>query len=161
MEFRRFYILDKGNKMKNFILILLSFYMMLSAETEFAEPKPSFDNPRQIVFSVTEDTPHAIDHILSVTNNVVKFYGADSVEIKIVVYSKGLALLYKYKKDDKETKKRVDALMQLGVEFVACGNTMRTFHIKEKDLVEGSVVVTAGVVELLESVKAGWTYIKP
>jgi intracellular sulfur oxidation DsrE/DsrF family protein len=144
--------------MKKFTLILLSFCILLFADTEYADPKPSIDNPRQIVFSVTEDSPHALDHILSVANNVLKFYGPEKVEMKIVAYSKGLALLYKR---NRKTAVRVDALMQYDVEFVACGNTMRTLKVKEEDLVEGSVIVTAGVVELLESVKAGWIYIKP
>jgi intracellular sulfur oxidation DsrE/DsrF family protein len=51
--------------------------------------------------------------------------------------------------------------MQFDVEFIACHNTMETYNIKESDLIEGSIVVTAGVVELLESVKKGWVYIKP
>ncbi|QOP43775.1 hypothetical protein FJR45_07350 [Sulfurimonas sediminis] len=144
--------------MLKFTLILLSFCILSFADTEYAEPKPSIDNPRQIVFSVTEDSAHALDHILSVANNVLKFYGPEKVEMKIVAYSKGIKLLDRHVK---ETAVRVDALMQYDVEFVACGNTMRTLHIKEEDLVEGSVVVTAGVVELLESVKAGWIYIKP
>jgi len=144
--------------MKKFTLILLSFCILLFADTEYADPKPSIDNPRQIVFSVTEDSPHALDHILSVANNVLKFYGPEKVEMKIVAYSKGLKLLYKR---NRTTAIRVDALMQYDVEFVACGNTMRTLKVKEEDLVEGSVIVTAGVVELLESVKAGWIYIKP
>ncbi|MDF1883469.1 DsrE family protein [Sulfurimonas sp. SAG-AH-194-C21] len=144
--------------MKKFILILLSFCIVAIAETEYAEPKPSFDNPRLVVFSVTEDSPHAFNHILSVASNVVKYYGADNINMKIVAYSKGLKLLYK---NNVDTAARVDALMQMDVEFVACGNTMRTYKVKEEDLVEGSVVVTAGVVELLESVKSGWTYIKP
>lgn len=143
---------------RNFTLILLSLCIMTFADTEFAEPIPAMDNPRQVVFSITEDSPHALDHILSVANNVLKFYGPENVEMKIVAYSKGLKLLYK---NNRTTAIRVDALMQLEVEFVACGNTMRTYKIEEKDLVEGSVVVTAGVVELLESVKSGWTYIKP
>lgn len=144
--------------MKNFILILLSFCIMAFGDTEFANPKPSFDNPRRIVFSVTEDSPHALDHVLSVANNVLKFYGPENVQMKIVAYSKGLKLLYK---KNRTTAVRVDALMQYDVEFVACGNTMRTLKVKKEDLVEGSVIVTAGVVELLESVKAGWIYIKP
>ncbi len=144
--------------MKYFTLILLSFCILSFADTEYADPKPSFDNPRQIVFSVTGDSPHALDHVLSVANNVVKYYGADNVNMKIVAYSKGLKLLYA---NNVSTAARVDALMQVDVEFVACGNTMTTYKIKEKDLVEGSIVVTAGVVELLESVKSGWTYIKP
>jgi len=143
---------------KNFTLILLSLCIITVADTEYADPKPSFENPRLIVFSVTEDSPHALDHILSVANNVLKFYGADNVNMKIVAYSKGLKLLYN---NNISTAPRVDALMQVDVEFVACGNTMTTYKIKEEDLVEGSIVVTAGVVELLESVKSGWTYIKP
>jgi intracellular sulfur oxidation DsrE/DsrF family protein len=144
--------------MKKFTLVLLSFCILLFADTEYADPKPSIDNPRQIVFSVTEDSPHALDHILSVANNVLKFYGPEKVEMKIVAYSKGLKLLYKR---NRTTAIRVDALMQYDVEFVACGNTMRTLKVKEEDLVDGTVIVTAGVVELLESVKAGWIYIKP
>jgi intracellular sulfur oxidation DsrE/DsrF family protein len=144
--------------MKKFTLVLLSFCILLFADTEYADPKPSIDKPRQIVFSVTEDSPHALDHILSVANNVLKFYGPEKVEMKIVAYSKGLKLLYKR---NRTTAIRVDALMQYDVEFVACGNTMRTLKVKEEDLVDGTVIVTAGVVELLESVKAGWIYIKP
>jgi intracellular sulfur oxidation DsrE/DsrF family protein len=144
--------------MLKFTLILLSFCILSFADTEYADPKPSIDNPRQIVFSVTEDSEHAMDHILSVANNVLKFYGPEKVEMKIVAYSKGIKLLDRH---NRETAVRVDALMQYDVEFVACGNTMRTLKIKEEDLVDGSIVVTAGVVELLESVKAGWIYIKP
>jgi len=144
--------------MIKFTLILLSFCILSFADTEYAEPKPSFDNPRQIVFSVTEDSPHALDHILSVANNVLKFYGPENVNMKIVAYSKGIKLLNKH---NRTTAVRVDALMQYEVEFIACGNTMRTLNVKEEDLIEGSVIVTAGVVELLESVKKGWIYIKP
>lgn len=145
--------------MRYFTLILLFLCTLTTADTEYADPKPSFDNPRQIVFSVTEDSPHALDHILSVANNVLKFYGPENVEMKIVAYSKGIKLLQKH--NSKENTQRVDALMQYEVEFIACGNTMRTLKIKEEDLIDGSVIVTAGVVELLESVKKGWTYIKP
>ena len=143
---------------KNFTLILLTLCIFSFADTEFAEPKPDILNPRQIVFSVTEDSPHALDHILSVASNVLKYYGPENVQMKIVAYSRGLKLLYKR---DRDTAKRVDALMQVDVEFIACGNTMKTYKVKESELVEGSIIVTAGVVELLESVKRGWTYIKP
>jgi intracellular sulfur oxidation DsrE/DsrF family protein len=145
--------------MKKIILILLSFYMILYADTEYAEPKPAWDNPRLIIFALTDDTPHALDHILSVTNNVIKYYGAANVLVKIVAYSKGIKLLVK--NTSQTNRKRVEALMQFDVEFIACHNTMKTYNIKESDLIEGSIVVTAGVVELLESVKKGWVYIKP
>jgi len=145
--------------MKKFTFILLTFCTLLLSDTEFADPEPAWDNPRLIVFAVTEDTPHALDHVLSVTNNVIKFYGASKVLVKIVAYSKGIQLLVK--KNSILNTKRVKALMQFDVEFIACHNTMDTYNIKEDDLIEDSIIVTAGVVELLESVKKGWVYIKP
>lgn len=144
--------------MRYFTLILLFFCTLSFADTEYADPKPSFDNPRKIVFSITEGDEHALDHVLSVANNVLKFYGPNNVQMKIVAYSQGLKLL---DKNNKKSSVRVDALMQYEVEFVACGNTMKTLKIKEEDLVEGSVIVTAGVPELLESTLKGWTHIKP
>jgi len=143
---------------KKFTLILLSFCIILFADTEYADPEPSILEPRQIIFSITDDSPHSIDHVLSVANNVLKFYGPESVEMKIVAYSKGLKLLYKR---NSIAAVRVDVLMQYNVEFIACENTMITYKVKEEDLVDGSIIVTAGVVELLERVKDGWLYIKP
>jgi hypothetical protein len=140
------------------VLAIVMFLGFLQAETRYAEPKPSIDNPRKIVFSITEDSSHALDHILSVANNVLKFYGPENVEMEIVAYSKGIRLLLAR---DNSTAVRVDALMQYDVTFIACGNTMRTKDIKEEELIEGSEIVTAGVVELLERVNEGWTYIKP
>ena len=51
--------------------------------------------------------------------------------------------------------------MLVDVEFVACGNTMRTKHIKKDELVDGTEVVTAGIVEIIELVKNGWINIVP
>jgi uncharacterized protein len=159
MELGRFSFDVRGNKMSRFILVLMLFLgSWLYGDTVFAEPKPSIDNPRKIVFSITQESDEALDHILSVANNVLKFYGPENVQMEIVAYSKGIRLL---ERKNKAVAVRVDALMQYDVVFIACGNTMRTKEIKPEDLIEGSEIVTAGVVELLERVKEGWIYIKP
>ena len=144
--------------MKRILMTIVMLAALLGADTEFAEPKPSFDNPRQIVFCITEGDDEAIHHVLSSANNVLKFYGPENVEMRIVAYYHGIRALLK---QEKEIAVRVDALMQYGVEFVACGNTMRTKKIDEKELIDGTEVVTAGIVEMIERVKSGWTYIKP
>lgn len=144
--------------MRKFILILLSLCIISSAETEFAEPKPSIMNTRKIIFSIKSANDEDINHVLSSANNVLKFYGPENVEMEIVAYYHGIKALLKR---NKEIKARVKALMLYDVEFVACGNTMRTKHIKEEDLIEGSTVVTAGIVELIEKDKMGWTNIVP
>ncbi len=144
--------------MKRIFILIMILTGLIRAETEFADPKPSIDNPRQIVFCITEGDDESIHHVLSSANNVLKFYGPENVEMRIVAYYHGIrAVLSK----EKEISVRVDALMQYGVEFVACGNTMRTKKIKESELIDGTEIVTAGIVEMIERVKSGWTYIKP
>ncbi|QSZ43099.1 hypothetical protein GJV85_07680 [Sulfurimonas aquatica] len=144
--------------MQKFTLILLSLCIMVSAETEFAEPKPAIDNPRQIMFSIKSADDEAIHHVLSTANNVLKFYGPENVEMKIIAYYHGIKALEKKYKD---IALRVEALMLLDVEFVACGNTMKTKKITEDELIDGSDIVTAGVAEMVERIQDGWVNIIP
>jgi len=140
------------------LVVVLTFILTLYAETEFAEPKPSIENPRQILFSIVEGDDASIHHVLSSANNVMKFYGPENVEIRIVAYYHGIRALLK---SEKEIAVRIRALQTYDVEFVACGNTLRTKKIVEEDLIEEVEVVTAGIVEIVERVKEGWVNIRP
>lgn len=140
------------------IFTLLALGALLFADTEFADPKPALDNPRQIVFSVTEGSDEAINHVLSSANNVLKFYGPEKVQMEIVAYAGGIRTLLK---SNPKIAERVRTLMLYDVTFVACGNTMRTKNIKEEQLIDDVEIVTAGIVEMIERVKEGWIYIKP
>lgn len=141
-----------------FFIMLIGLCALMFADTEFAEPKPALDNPRQIVFSVTEGDDKAINHVLSSANNVLKFYGPEKVQMEIVAYSGGIEMLLK---KNPKIAERVRTLMLYDVTFIACGNTMRTKNIKENELIDDVEVVTAGIVEMIERVKEGWIYIKP
>lgn len=139
-----------------FFLLLLNVFS--NADTVFAEPKPSMFEPRKIIFSINSADDETINHVLSSANNVLKFYGPEKVHMRIVAYYHGLKTLLKKNKD---IAVRVDALMQYDVEFVACENTMKTKHIKKEELIDGTEIVTAGIVEITERVKEGWVYIVP
>ena len=132
--------------------------IFLRADTEFAEPKPSIDNPRKIVFPITRGDDASINHVLSSANNVMKFYGPENVQIAIICYAKGIRTLLK---KEKKIAVRVRSLQTYDVEFIACGNTMRTLQIKPDDLIEDVEIVTAGIVELVERDLKGWIYIRP
>ena len=140
------------------LLALVLLLVSLAGETEFAKPKPSIDNPRKIVFPITSGDDEAINHVLSSANNVLKFYGPENVMMAIICYSKGIRTLLK---KEKRIAARVRSLMTYDVEFIACGNTMRTKGIKKEDLIEGVEIVTAGIVELVERDLKGWIYIRP
>ena len=144
--------------MIKFFFIIVFMCLTSYAETQFAEPNPSIDNPRKIVFSVTAGDDESINHVLSSANNVLKFYGPENVEMEIVAYYHGIRTLLKSEKD---ISVRVKALMQYDVKFIACGNTMETKKIQPSELIEGSEIVTAGIVELIERIKSGSTYIRP
>jgi len=140
------------------ILLFMMVFVLSFADTEFADPKPSIDNPRKIVFPITKGDDESINHVLSSANNVMKFYGPENVEIAIICYSKGIRTLLK---KEKKIAVRVRSLQTYDVEFIACGNTMRTLKIKPEDLIEGVEIVTAGIVELVERDLKGWIYIRP
>ncbi len=148
--------------MRIVLLILWLSTALLHADTEFAKPVPSIEHPRQFVFPITSENEEQISHVLSSASNVIKFYGIDKCEVAIVCYSRGIkAVLKKSYFFDKDVQKRVRSLMTYGVEFIACGNTMKTYHIKKEELIKGVDIVTAGIVELIERQKRGWTYIRP
>jgi len=148
--------------MRKFFIIFVLMFSTMFADTEFAKPVPSLENPRQFIFPITSSNELEISHVLSSASNVIKFYGADKCEVAIVCYSKGIkALLAKAYFFDKDIQKRVRSLMTYDVEFIACNNTMKTYKITQKELLKNVEVVTAGIVELIERQRKGWTYIRP
>jgi len=145
--------------MRKIFILLFLFVSFIYSETEFAEPKPSLDNPRKFVFPITKWNRNEINHILGSANNVIKFYGVDNTEVVIVAYSQGIKSLLK--NGNLTIKKRIKSLMTYDVEFIACGNTMKTLKIDKKELIDGVEVVTAGIVELIERQLRGYIYIRP
>ena len=145
--------------MRFFLIILTLFVTTLTSETEFASPEPSLEHPRKFVFPITRWDRREINHILGSANNVIKFYGVDNTEVVIVAYSQGIKTLLK--RGNLRIKRRVKSLMTYDVEFIACGNTMKTLKIKKDELIDGVEVVTAGIVELIERQLRGYIYIRP
>lgn len=149
--------------MKRLFVLLVMIFSFVIAETELAEPKPSMVNPRKFVFPITTADEKEISHVLSSVSNVVKFYGVDKCEVVIVAYSQGIKSVLKESDFfDKEIQKRLKSLMMYDtVEFIACNNTMKTYDIKEKELLKDVEVVTAGIVEIIERQLGGYVYVRP
>jgi intracellular sulfur oxidation DsrE/DsrF family protein len=49
--------------------------------------------------------------------------------------------------------------LQYGVEFHACGNTMKSLGWTEEDILESATVVEVGAADLMELQKQGYSYI--
>ena len=146
--------------MKKILILFLMIANFAGAETEFANPKPSITEPRQLIFSISSWDKDEVNHIIGTINNVMKFYRPENTEIIVVAYSQGLKAVLK-KPADIEIQKRIKSLMTYDILFIACGNTMKTLKIDKKELLEDVEIVTAGVVEIIERKLSGFTYIRP
>ena len=143
---------------KKLCLWFVCLNTFIMAETEFATPKPSIDNPRKIVFSIDSNDDRVVNHVLSTINNVIKYYRPENTEVAVVVYSQGVKILRK--KSDKDIRLRIEALMMYDIEFIACENSLRTLGIKKKELIDDLSFGTAGIVEIIERQLRGFVYIK-
>ena len=144
--------------MKKLLSILFILTAWVYAETVYADPKPTFIHPRKVLFSIIKGDDKSIQHVLSSANNVLKYYGPENIQMRIVTYSGGIRAVLK---KESAFAERIDTLMQYEVEFYACANTMRTKKIKKSELLDDVEVVSAGIVEIIERVQEGWIYIKP
>jgi hypothetical protein len=94
---------------------------------------------------------------LNNVRNVQKDVGPDKVDIELVVYGPGLAMV----KDDSVVANRVQEAVAAGVRVLACRNTMQSQHLTEEDMVPGIGFVQAGVVEIIRKQSEGYGYLRP
>lgn len=138
-------------------LILGAFALSAPAGAMMAEPQPGFDNPRQVVISLSEKDETRVNAILNNVANIQKAYGIDNVQLAVVAYGPGIWSVLA----DSPVRARVESLQKYGVEFVACGNTLDSIHKTDADLIADVARVQAGLVEIVERRLSGWVDIKP
>jgi uncharacterized protein len=123
--------------------------------------------PHRILIQVNQNDPAVMNLALNNATNLIDYYRAKHVDIKIdmVTYGPGLHML---RDDTSPVKDRIKQLKDYAfpstVQFSACNNTKENMEKKEGKpvtLVSEAVVVPAGVVHLTELQEKGWTYLKP
>ena len=123
-----------------------------SAAGEFAEQK--------IVLQISDPNPFKQTLGLNVAGNILRHYGQDRVAIEIVAFGPGLRLLFA----ENANKGRIQSLVDSGVRFSACKNTIRNMGKKlghPPELNPNAVPVTAGVVRIVDLMDKGYKLIKP
>ena len=123
--------------------------------------------PHRILIQVDQNDPAVMNLALNNATNLIDYYRAKHVDIKIdlVTYGPGLHML---RDDTSPVKDRIKQLKDYAfpstVQFSACNNTKENMEKKEGKsitLVSEAVVVPAGVVHLTELQEEGWTYLRP
>ncbi len=94
-------------------------------------------------------------------NHIKGVGGPQNVELVLVVHGPGLKRFHDIEASDK-LRKMVLGLQDEGVQFNACGNTMRAQGVQTDELIPGMIRVDqGGVVRIAELQQQGYLYIRP
>jgi len=128
-------------------------------DTLAKEDKPFAE--AHIVLQLSDGDADHQSQVLSVANNLIAHYGGpDFVDIEIVAFGRGLALLL----EGNENSARISSLVANGVRFVSCQNTVETMTRqtgKRPTLNAHAIPVQTGVAHIVERVAQGYTLVRP
>ena len=94
---------------------------------------------------------------LTIVENLTEDESVDVDDVAVVAQSNGIEPLT----EGGEGAEQVRSLLDSGVSFKACGNTLETKDLSEGDLVEGVETVPSGAGELTRLESDGYAYIRP
>ena len=128
-----------------------------------AEQSPLPDKPfaeHRIVLQLSDNDPRKQGLVISVANNLLKFYDPDKVAIEVVTFGPGIDLL----RPDNSNRKLVESLVAQGVRFDVCLNTVDTIERetgKRPDFIPVATPVQVGVGQILSLTENGYTLVRP
>lgn len=111
----------------------------------------------RIVIQINEDNVKKWNDVLVNIHNIQVELGPKNVAIALVAIGPGLGMLTA----ESLAANGVQDALAAGVEFVACGNSMKAQKLAKEDLIEGVKVSVAGYVELMQRQQQGWAYLRP
>jgi hypothetical protein len=109
------------------------------------------------VIQVSDSDTKTWNQALNVIKNIQGEYGKDRVDIELVVFGNGSGLL----KFDSPLASRIDDTLASGANVSMCENTMKGQKLVKADMHPKIGYVKAGIIEIVEKSKQGWTVVRP
>jgi hypothetical protein len=128
-----------------------------------AQHVPLQDKPfaeHKIVLQLSDNDPRKQALVISVANNLLKFYDPDKVAVEVVAFGPGIDLL----RSEGTSRKQVESLIAQGVRFDVCLNTVDTIERetgKRPDIMPNATPVQVGVGQILFLTENGYTLVRP
>ena len=128
-----------------------------------AQQVPLQDKPfaeHKVVLQLSDADPRKQALVLSVANNLLKFYDPDKVALEVVAFGPGIDLL----RTGSDHRKQVESLIAQGVRFDVCLNTVDTVERetgKRPDIIPAATPVQVGVGQILFLTENGYTLVRP
>ncbi len=155
-------LVDRTQRLCNGLiaLCLACAAAVASAEGALNEDKPFAEV--HVIMQVSQSDPGRHALVLDIANNLTKHYGGqDMADIEIIAFGPGVPLLFA---TDNANRTRIESLMEHGVRFYVCGNTLDTIERKQgkrPQVLDGVTTVQTGVAFMLEEISRGYTHIHP
>jgi uncharacterized protein len=128
-----------------------------------AEQAPLPDKPfaeHRVVLQLSDNDPKKQGLVISVANNLLKFYDPDKVAIEVVTFGPGIDLL----RPDNANRKLVESLVAQGVRFDVCLNTADAIERetgKRPEFIPVATPVQVGVGQILSLTENGYKLVRP
>ncbi|SIN96236.1 hypothetical protein SAMN05443247_01021 [Bradyrhizobium erythrophlei] len=128
-----------------------------------AQQAPLQDKPfaeHKIVLQLSDNDPKKQGLVISVANNLMKFYDPDKVAVEIVAFGPGIELL----RPENPNRKLVESLVAQGARVDICLNTVDTLERdtgKRPEFIAAATPVQVGVAQILFLTENGYTLVKP
>ena len=128
-----------------------------------AQQVPLQDKPfaeHKIVLQLSDNDPRKQALVISVANNLLKFYDPDKVAVEVVAFGPGIDLL----RGENADRKLVESLIAQGVRFDVCLNTVDTIERetgKRPNIIPAATPVQVGVGQILFLTENGYTLVRP
>jgi intracellular sulfur oxidation DsrE/DsrF family protein len=136
---------------------LLAFLTLGAASPALAQQKKKPAAKQRVIFQVSDADPAKWQLALNNAKNVQTDLGKDNVQIEVIAYGPGLAML----KADSKVAGGLAGALDDSVGLIACENTMHNTKVTRDEMYGGIAYVQAGVTHIMKRQREGWAYIRP
>jgi hypothetical protein len=153
------------NNLQRLLRVLVGVALLATTLPDRAQAQqvPLQDKPfaeHKIVLQLSDSDPRKQALVISVANNLLKFYDPDKVAIEVVAFGPGIDLL----RSENPSRTQVESLIAQGVRFDICLNTVDTIERetgRRPDIMPGATPVQVGVGQILLLTENGYTLVRP
>ena len=131
--------------------------MVLALLVLFALPAYGQEAKYRVVLQVSDNDPAKWNLALNNASNIQQDLGKQNVDVEIVAYGPGLAMM----KLESPVAGRLAAALDNNVTLLACENTMQNAKVGKAEIYGGVRFVQAGVTHIMKRQREGWAYIRP
>jgi len=160
---------DNGRRRLMGGLALVGSVLAAASGAARAEEKKPEDKPLRfpgdppehyVVYQLNKAEPEYHDHIVFSVGAMLRQYG-DNIKVAVVAFGPGIHVLLKNPRRvvTQTVHEKIVSLHDYGVDFFACGNTLKSLSLGAADVLPIATVVEVGASKLMELQKQGYAYI--